>query len=260
MRLGALLVAAFGGAVTLTTAADFQIGGGLAFGFARALGPAFIARTSPHTAWHKVGPRSPPRHSPHDTWFGPSPSRSIFPDVDAQFLAQTQSPLQDLHSISLGAGVFASIRSVTRCARSAPLIPVSVGRFISTTDRRPATLVLDRPGGRSASTRMGAGEHRARDGRPGRRRANGVRLDQLPPAWSLRRGRWAATAWIEAKQHRNQTTAYGIASQELPSIATEPQPGGAALAAFVGQAEEAIPREHTLWRASRGLRDGYKPK
>ena len=29
-------------------------------------------------------------------------------------------------------------------------------------------------------------------------------------------------AWIEAKQHRNLATAYGIASQELAAIASEP--------------------------------------
>ena len=60
----------------------------------------------------------------------------------------------------------------------------------------------------------------------------------------------------EAKQHPNLATAYGIASQELASIATElaTLPGEERWAAFVGQAEEAISREHTLWRASRGLR------
>jgi hypothetical protein len=72
----------------------------------------------------------------------------------------------------------------------------------------------------------------------------------------------SVTAWIEAKQHRNLATAYGIASQELASIATElaTMRSEERWAAFVGQAEEAISREHTLWRASRGLRDGYKPK
>ena len=55
VRLGALLVAAFGGAVTLTTAADFQIGGGLAcLAFACALGTElFMAVRNPHTAWYE---------------------------------------------------------------------------------------------------------------------------------------------------------------------------------------------------------------
>jgi uncharacterized membrane protein len=69
-------------------------------------------------------------------------------------------------------------------------------------------------------------------------------------------------AWIEAKQHRNLATAYGIASQELASIATElPMVSSEERwAALVGQAEEAISREHTLWRASRGLSDRFRHK
>ena len=55
VRLGALLVAAFGGALTLTTAAGFQVGGGLAFlAFACALGAElFLARTNPLTTWYE---------------------------------------------------------------------------------------------------------------------------------------------------------------------------------------------------------------
>jgi hypothetical protein len=69
-------------------------------------------------------------------------------------------------------------------------------------------------------------------------------------------------AWIEAKQHRNLATAYGIASQELAAIASELTTlnGEERWAAFVGRAEEAISREHTLWRASRGLSDRFRRK
>jgi hypothetical protein len=69
-------------------------------------------------------------------------------------------------------------------------------------------------------------------------------------------------AWIEAKQHRNLATAYGIASQELAAIASELPTlnGEERWAAFVGRAEEAISREHTLWRASRGLSDRFRHK
>jgi hypothetical protein len=71
-----------------------------------------------------------------------------------------------------------------------------------------------------------------------------------------------AMAWIEGKQHRNLATAYGIASQELASIASELAMLNSEerWAAFVGQAEEAISREHTLWRASRGMSDRFRPK
>jgi hypothetical protein len=63
----------------------------------------------------------------------------------------------------------------------------------------------------------------------------------------------AGAAWVNAKQHQTLANAYAVASQELAAIsgqvdwaATEPE-----WAHFVDQAEEAISREHTLWRASR---------
>jgi hypothetical protein len=63
----------------------------------------------------------------------------------------------------------------------------------------------------------------------------------------------AGAAWVNAKQHQTLANAYAVASQELAAIsgqvdwaATE-----AEWAHFVDQAEEAISREHTLWRASR---------
>lgn len=63
-----------------------------------------------------------------------------------------------------------------------------------------------------------------------------------------------ATAWLQAKQHRALATAYGIAAQELAAVKSEVNllDDEAAWADFVGHAEEAISREHTLWRASRG--------
>jgi hypothetical protein len=63
----------------------------------------------------------------------------------------------------------------------------------------------------------------------------------------------AGAAWVNAKQHQALANAYAVASQELAAIsgqvdwaATERE-----WAHFVDQAEEAISREHTLWRASR---------
>ena len=63
----------------------------------------------------------------------------------------------------------------------------------------------------------------------------------------------AGAAWVNAKQHQTLANAYAVASQELAAISgqvdwaeTEPE-----WAHFVDQSEEAISREHTLWRASR---------
>jgi len=66
----------------------------------------------------------------------------------------------------------------------------------------------------------------------------------------------AGTAWLQARQHENLATAYSLASHELssiraliPDVDTE---GG--WAEFVGEAEEAISREHAMWRSSRSDR------
>jgi hypothetical protein len=65
----------------------------------------------------------------------------------------------------------------------------------------------------------------------------------------------AATAWVQAKQHQNLATGYGVTSQELAAIASELEAltDEATWAEFVTEAEDAISREHTLWRASLGV-------
>jgi hypothetical protein len=107
VRLGALLVAAFGGALTLTTAGGFQIGGGLAFlAFACALGAElFLATTSPLATWYEG--RAAAESAKTLAWrymVRGEPFEVDEPDVDKQFLAQTHSLLQDLQSLSLSTG------------------------------------------------------------------------------------------------------------------------------------------------------------
>jgi hypothetical protein len=65
----------------------------------------------------------------------------------------------------------------------------------------------------------------------------------------------AATAWLQAKQYQSLSTAYGVTSQELAAVASELEAvrDESTWAHFVAGAEEAISREHTLWRASRGV-------
>jgi hypothetical protein len=63
----------------------------------------------------------------------------------------------------------------------------------------------------------------------------------------------ALTAWMQTKQYDNLASAYALAAHELTSIRSLidlPMDEGE-WAAFVAQAEEAISREHTTWRASR---------
>ena len=66
----------------------------------------------------------------------------------------------------------------------------------------------------------------------------------------------AATAWLQAKQHQTLATAYWVTSQELATVASEVTTltDEGAWPQFVAKAEAAISREHTLWRASRGVR------
>jgi hypothetical protein len=63
----------------------------------------------------------------------------------------------------------------------------------------------------------------------------------------------AMAAWMQVKQHQTQARAYSIAAQELAAIRSElsSQEVESEWANFVDSAEEAISREHVLWRASR---------
>jgi hypothetical protein len=62
----------------------------------------------------------------------------------------------------------------------------------------------------------------------------------------------AGVAWAQAKQHQTLASAYAIASQELATIGAQIDRPSTEQewAHFVDQAEDAISREHTLWRAS----------
>lgn len=62
----------------------------------------------------------------------------------------------------------------------------------------------------------------------------------------------AGVAWVSVKQHRTLARAYSVAAHELGAIAVRAQSAvdEESWAAFVDDAEDAISREHTLWRAS----------
>lgn len=63
----------------------------------------------------------------------------------------------------------------------------------------------------------------------------------------------AGVSWLQLKQHYNLAESYSIAAQELATIRTQiaSQTTEKDWASFVKDAEEAISREHTLWKASR---------
>lgn len=67
----------------------------------------------------------------------------------------------------------------------------------------------------------------------------------------------SAAAWLETKQHHTIARAYSVAANELRSIeelaerpTTEEEWG-----VFVAESEEAISREHTMWKASTRTRE-----
>lgn len=66
----------------------------------------------------------------------------------------------------------------------------------------------------------------------------------------------AMTAWIQTKQHRTLSAAYAVTALELASVRSRimHQLTEADWSVFVSDAEEAFSREHTLWKASRGVR------
>jgi hypothetical protein len=82
----------------------------------------------------------------------------------------------------------------------------------------------------------------------------GIRVNLLGVAAA---GAAALGLWLQVRQHQVLAHAYAVTAQELSSIRsliqwqdTEPEWTG-----FVDDAEAAISREHTLWRAKRGLPD-----
>ena len=63
----------------------------------------------------------------------------------------------------------------------------------------------------------------------------------------------AGVAWLEMRQHGTVASAYAVAHHELGMIEAgiEDSATDEEWASFVAESEEAISREHTLWRASR---------
>lgn len=68
----------------------------------------------------------------------------------------------------------------------------------------------------------------------------------------------ALTAWAQSRQYQTLSSAYSVTSQEVASVLSQLDSlqNESAWERFVTEAEEAFSREHTLWRASRGIRVG----
>lgn len=79
-----------------------------------------------------------------------------------------------------------------------------------------------------------------------------VRIDLLGIAATVAGG---VLAWARLKQYEALASAYSVAALELSAIHSDAATSRSEeeWAAFVNESEEAISREHTLWRASRGV-------
>jgi hypothetical protein len=256
LRMGALLVAALGGATGGAT--DSNVGDMIAFvAFACALGAElFLATTGPLRTWYEG--RAVAESAKTLAWrymVCGKPFETNATDVDNLFLAQTYSLLQDLGSAPIGLGVV-NEHQITDKMRQV--------RSLDLAERRQ--LYLD---GRIHDQQLWYAEK----ARWNDRRARGWVLVSIilqiagivsgallvldlfifDALGFLATAAGTVTAWLAVKQHRNLATAYSIASQELAAVATESVTvkGEEHWAAFVSQAEDAISREHTLWRASR---------
>ena len=66
----------------------------------------------------------------------------------------------------------------------------------------------------------------------------------------------SVVAWLQTKQHETLAKSYAVTAQELAAVRSAWETVGQSeeqWAAFVDKAEEAISREHKLWRATRGV-------
>jgi len=84
-----------------------------------------------------------------------------------------------------------------------------------------------------------------------------VPIDVLPVAAAVVAG---ATAYLQTKQHDTLASAYTVAYLELASVAdlVDAITDEVEWAGFVDEAENAISREHTMWRARRSERKEEK--
>lgn len=82
------------------------------------------------------------------------------------------------------------------------------------------------------------------------RAVNVLQFDLLGVAATLSA---AVMTWLQAKRHTSLAASYAVAERELRDIETQAQSivDEQEWAQFVAEAEEAISREHKLWRASR---------
>jgi hypothetical protein len=261
VRLGGLLVASIGGVISWSLG-DVQLGGLISLvAFVAAIAAEFYSAVArPDRAWYEG--RAAAESAKTLTWRfivrGESFENINDPQAEKKFIGELREILQDLEAVQLSVsdGVGSQVSQKMRDLRAQDFT-ARRGLYISGRIRNQqdwytrksawnekrghrwfiASIVFEFAGVIAASARA----------------FGGLEVDLLGVLAAV-----AATiiAWVQAKQYQTLATAYSVTALELASVASEAEAidSEELWGEFVGQAEEAISREHTLWRASRGLR------
>ena len=264
VRLGGVVIAAFGGAMTWE-AGHLYVGGVIAFlAFAVALGSELVlALQRPDEIWYEGRAAAETvktlswRYMMHGETF-----ETNVENPQATLLAGLREVLSELDGLPVRADSGSDVQ-ITHAMQDVRALPFKERRAIYLRDRI------------QAQQGWYATEAARNQTRANRWITASIALEFLglvggavkAAGWTemdllgiLAAAAAGATGWIQAKQYQALARAYGHASQELAMVASEVEAvqDEAVWPRFVTEAEDAISHEQTLWRASRGVR--VKPR
>ncbi|MEV6343563.1 DUF4231 domain-containing protein [Actinoplanes sp. NPDC051851] len=260
IRLVALFLAAVGGAASWT-AGSFDLLGWLALlAFTTALATEFYQLTTdPVHLWYEA--RAATESTKTVTWRylvggDPFPAGMDPHRADEQFLSRLHDILEGLASVALPP-IDDSDEQITPYMRERRATSFEERRELYLTDRI------------TSQARWYGREARRHDRMARACTAAAVALEfagvigatlkafgrfDIDLLGMLGAGAAGVMAWSQARQYAYNSRAYSVAYQELAAIRSELRAVPEAdWARYVQDAEEAISREHTLWRASKGL-------
>lgn len=262
LQLGSLVLAAFGGVLTLKDG-DLEIGPVVSLvGFSLALAiRAYLLATETAEAWYQG--RAAAESIKTLAWryaVGGHPFVASMPDDEADklFIDRCREILDDLTTLDVGAGGPSQVTNEMRTLRTQPL---ETRKQAYETERIEEQRLwysdkADWNRKRRVAWQLGlVGLEGAGLSAAIARVANWADINLLGLAAA---GATAATAWLQTRQHEQLAAAYALTAQELANVKSlvrhSPGDDDDSWAVFVQDAEEAISREHTMWRASRGVR------
>jgi SMODS and SLOG-associating 2TM effector domain 3/SMODS and SLOG-associating 2TM effector domain 1 len=260
LRLYAIVVAAFGGAIAWKVG-HVYIGGVIAFlAFAVALGSELVlAIRRPDEIWYEA--RAAAESAKTLSWRYMMRGESFETKVEnpeTTLLAELREVLSDLDALPVRAKSGSDVQ-ITPTMRQVRALPFQERRALYLRERI------------QAQQGWYADEAARNQTRANRWITASITLEFLglvgaavkAAGWTeidllgiLATAAAGATGWMQAKQYQSLAADYGIASQELATVATELEAvkDETVWARFVTEAEGAISREQTLWRASHGVR------